>query len=389
MFCLIQFYVQLRNTEQLAPNQPFLKILAIKLVIFLSFWQSVSISLGTSTLDLIHPNEFLSYPSIKVGIPSLLLCFEMAWFALLHLWAFPWREYLVRDGGVRKGGPLGLKALWDAVNIWDVVKGFGRGMRWLFVGVKSRRDDISYHVKMENLESPPPGGGKRRGFDAVKTEYTKSLGMSLNSPSTSTQHLPIASEFRQSQWYDRRHQFRKQLGLSPNVSRDETHRRSEILRSPSRDESAGLIQNAQPNPGIISPGSAPSPGPYGQQHSPYAQNSPYSRPRSPLAPSPYISPRLDSVAEDAQLQTQHQPHPQDYSQNNRPITVSSMGSESVNNLSNQWTTSDLQSRYEERRPSYVSMDAELYTATAATPVTPVHGGMYLLDAGARGPGRPM
>lgn len=39
MYCLIQFYVQIR--PDVAQHQPFLKILAIKLVIFLSFWQTV------------------------------------------------------------------------------------------------------------------------------------------------------------------------------------------------------------------------------------------------------------------------------------------------------------------------------------------------------------
>lgn len=40
MFCLIQFYIQLKG--DLAEHRPFLKILCIKLVIFFSFWQTVS-----------------------------------------------------------------------------------------------------------------------------------------------------------------------------------------------------------------------------------------------------------------------------------------------------------------------------------------------------------
>ena len=38
MYLLIQFYIQLR--VDLAEHSPFLKVLAIKLVIFLSFWQT-------------------------------------------------------------------------------------------------------------------------------------------------------------------------------------------------------------------------------------------------------------------------------------------------------------------------------------------------------------
>lgn len=160
MYALIQFYVQLKGP--LAPHSPFLKILAIKLVIFLSFWQSVAISVGTSeSIHVIRPNSVLAYPDIKVGIPSLLLCFEMACFAILHLWAFPYAPYIPRnrilqsfDGQTtakKQGGFLGILALWDAINIWDVVKGFGRGIRWLFVGVQKRERDVSYlHLDKDN-----------------------------------------------------------------------------------------------------------------------------------------------------------------------------------------------------------------------------------------------
>ena len=40
MYCLIQFYIQIR--VDLAEHKPLLKVAAIKLVIFLSFWQTVS-----------------------------------------------------------------------------------------------------------------------------------------------------------------------------------------------------------------------------------------------------------------------------------------------------------------------------------------------------------
>lgn len=43
MYCLIQFYLQLKN--DLSEHRPLLKIAAIKLVIFLSFWQTVSVPL--------------------------------------------------------------------------------------------------------------------------------------------------------------------------------------------------------------------------------------------------------------------------------------------------------------------------------------------------------
>jgi len=121
----------------------------------------------------------------------------MAIFAVLHLWAFPYRHpyanaaelaehkalsanssiinngmngHMARDQledisqidpapiqGTKKrkphtgytkeqpayeGGPLGVKALIDALNPWDIIKATGRGFRWLFVGVKKRNDPV-------------------------------------------------------------------------------------------------------------------------------------------------------------------------------------------------------------------------------------------------------
>src|SRR6186713_2790547 len=39
MYCLIQFYYQLK--DDISEHKPLLKVLAIKLVIFLCFWQTV------------------------------------------------------------------------------------------------------------------------------------------------------------------------------------------------------------------------------------------------------------------------------------------------------------------------------------------------------------
>lgn len=201
-----------------------LKVLAIKLVVFLSFWQTIAISLATSSsLNLLSPSEKLAYPDLKVGIPSLLLCVEMALFAILHLWSFPYAQYKEdakttfypspnpslgippreNERGPKMGGFAGLKAFGDAINVWDIVKAFGRGIRWLFVGVKRRHEDPSYQLKGD-------------------TSYP----MPNNPDGKSTDHLPIANQFR-----------RSTFGV-PGAPGD-----------PMPEESAGLIANAQPNPG--------------------------------------------------------------------------------------------------------------------------------------------
>jgi hypothetical protein len=227
MYCVIQFYVQLRH--DLAPYKPFLKVVAIKLVIFLSFWQSFLISILTSaTFNVVKPTATVAYPDLKVGIPSLLLCIEMAIFAILHLFAFPYKPYTksgqssmdpgasdsIDDIGPKQGGFLGVKALVDAMNPWDLVKGFARGMRWLFVGRKTRETDISY--KASALDFNNPSNENDMTLEATRTD----------SSYKGSQGLPIAEEFR-----------RSKFGL-PGL--DSTGKVD--------DEGAGLIAHAQPNP---------------------------------------------------------------------------------------------------------------------------------------------
>ncbi|KAI4170529.1 MAG: hypothetical protein LQ343_004906 [Gyalolechia ehrenbergii] len=157
MFCLIQFYVQLK--DDLAEHSPLLKVAAIKLVIFLSFWQTILISFLTSTGAVKASNRFQE-PDIRIGIPALLLCTEMAIFSIFHLFAFPWTVYDIRRSAIVAsesapgflpdpktaylGGPLGTRALLDAFNPWDLIKAIGRGFRWFAVGRRRREEDISY-----------------------------------------------------------------------------------------------------------------------------------------------------------------------------------------------------------------------------------------------------
>lgn len=214
MYCLIQFYIQLR--KDLAPYSPFLKISAIKLVVFLSFWQSFMISILTSsTIDLVKPTAKMAYPDLKVGIPALLICIEMALFAVLHQWAFPWQPYAegyqsskypASPIGPKQGGFLGLKALADAMNPWDLVKAFARGMKWLVWGVRHRESDPSY----------------KSNFDINNPNNENDMALDGNTAYKGTEHLPIANEFR-----------RSKFGMpSPRPG----------------DEGAALIAHAQPNP---------------------------------------------------------------------------------------------------------------------------------------------
>lgn len=217
--------------HDLSEHKPFLKVLAIKLVIFLSFWQSFGISALTGpTFNVIKATPTLAYPDISVGIPSLLVCIEMACFAVsvfsfrrmiyprltvfrLHIFAYPFSPYVT---GEKRGGFLGIGAFIDAMNPWDLVKAFGRGMRWLFVGVKNREADPSYKSHQNDMVLETN----------TNTSYDGARG---------TEGLPPTGQFRQAEF-----------GLAPTVS------------GPGGEE-AGLIEHAQPNPLMTSPSRGESP----------------------------------------------------------------------------------------------------------------------------------
>jgi hypothetical protein len=99
----------------------------------------------------------------------------MATFSIFHLWAFPWKAYDIRQTKISpsepasclamdaptsySGGPLGVKALLDAFNPWDLVRAVGRGFRWVVVRRRIREQDVSYTNSGRILDLGPTRKG--------------------------------------------------------------------------------------------------------------------------------------------------------------------------------------------------------------------------------------
>ena len=194
MYCLIQFYVQLK--DDLAPHRPFLKVLCIKLVIFFCFWQSWIISLLTAEGGPLKSSEKVAGPDLRIGIPSALTCVEMAIFAVIHLYAFPWKPYDIKQYPIDARatntprqyiyGPA--RAILNALNPWDIVKACGRGFRWLFVGARHRENDKSYQTKFELMAtntSYAPG----KSNEGATREISANLGKPMSEDSDTARLL--------------------------------------------------------------------------------------------------------------------------------------------------------------------------------------------------------
>lgn len=149
------------------------------------------ISFLSSSNGPLQPTNKVSYQDIKVGIPSVMLCIEMAIFAVMHLFAFPWKEYSLKHHGTLnatgagfsgeakyKGGPFGIKAFLDAFNPWDIIKASARGFRWLFVGYKHRERDSSYQAHKLDTNTGyagPTYSGTGETATELRTSYDERL----------------------------------------------------------------------------------------------------------------------------------------------------------------------------------------------------------------------
>eukprot|EP00741_Cyanophora_paradoxa_P011795 tig00020563_g11399.t1 len=111
MYALLTFY--LTAEKDLAPYSPFWQLMAIKFVIFFSFWQSVAITI-LHAARAIPDSEFWSSDDVGNGLQNFLMTFEMVVASILHIPAFTWRVY--RGGQGKKGRRTFLQAFLDTVN---------------------------------------------------------------------------------------------------------------------------------------------------------------------------------------------------------------------------------------------------------------------------------
>eukprot|EP01063_Lacrimia_lanifica_P031912 TRINITY_DN5367_c0_g1_i3.p1 TRINITY_DN5367_c0_g1~~TRINITY_DN5367_c0_g1_i3.p1 ORF type:complete len:287 (+),score=84.69 TRINITY_DN5367_c0_g1_i3:266-1126(+) len=95
--CLFYFYLAAKKA--LAPHNPTGKFIAIKLVVFLCFWQGIGISVLVH-LGLIHDSAQGTWDANQVanGFQNFLVCVEMLGVSVLHKYTFSHVPYLPASG---------------------------------------------------------------------------------------------------------------------------------------------------------------------------------------------------------------------------------------------------------------------------------------------------
>jgi len=157
----------------------------------------MAISFLASSSGPLKPTNKISYPDIYIGIPSWLLCIEMAFFAILHVFAFSWKPYSLIHGAaaytssgnsLENGAPATLPvssrryrgfwyAIFDSFNPWDVVKASSRGLRWMFVRYRHRHTDSSY-------KSTAPAAAYKLGSSTGEIRSGRNTAAGMTAPVT-------------------------------------------------------------------------------------------------------------------------------------------------------------------------------------------------------------
>jgi len=104
MYCLVMFYHTLHGHFE--KIRPLWKFLSVKLVVFMTFWQSVFIALLIE-VSIVQSTASYSTEQISGGIQDFLICFEMFVAACLHIAVWRWDELSRRSGTNAKLARLG------------------------------------------------------------------------------------------------------------------------------------------------------------------------------------------------------------------------------------------------------------------------------------------
>lgn len=138
---ILGFYKRFKSV--LKPRGAFKQLLCFKVIVILNFLQTLIFSFLLSSDDL-HANKYLTVNDMTNGLPSLILSCEMALISPFFLMIYSIKPYTLghmsspENPSSRhsmqhlqhyQGGPLGVYAILQAINVFDIVIELLKGTR--------------------------------------------------------------------------------------------------------------------------------------------------------------------------------------------------------------------------------------------------------------------
>lgn len=97
------------------------KFLCVKGILFFSFWQSIGISILVAAGAIRRLGPYTDNERISVGLTDMLICFEMPLFAIAHLYAFSFKDFVDPRASFVARMPIKF-AIKDSFSIKDVAE---------------------------------------------------------------------------------------------------------------------------------------------------------------------------------------------------------------------------------------------------------------------------
>ncbi|KAG2136944.1 DUF300-domain-containing protein [Suillus bovinus] len=92
LYCLAVFWMCVSN--DLKPFRPVPKFLCVKGILFFSFWQSIAVSTLVAAGVISKLGPYTDSEHISLGLTDTLICIEMPFFAIAHMYAFSYRDFV-------------------------------------------------------------------------------------------------------------------------------------------------------------------------------------------------------------------------------------------------------------------------------------------------------
>jgi len=145
IMAILRLYRRMKHV--LKPRGVLKQLFCFKFCVFLNFLQTIIFSFLNSSGNL-KPNKYLTYDDISNGLPSLILCCEMAIIAPVFYFAYSIKPYKIGAATPAhgpspqyyQGGPGGIRAILSALNVFDLLGTLLAGMRGRFRGNPASRN---------------------------------------------------------------------------------------------------------------------------------------------------------------------------------------------------------------------------------------------------------
>ncbi|KAJ3333550.1 hypothetical protein HDU76_006857 [Blyttiomyces sp. JEL0837] len=142
MYALIMFYIVVHH--EIEEHKPFWKFVAVKFVVFFSFWQSIVIGILDSA-GAIKGTADWNADNTAALIQSFLICFEMVIATFIHMKAFSHKDYrlektISEDGESTAPKTRVMPALMDALSPMDIMKDITSAPKEIRAQAKRRKE---------------------------------------------------------------------------------------------------------------------------------------------------------------------------------------------------------------------------------------------------------